>query len=178
MQLWAALLLTACTSSEGKFGFTLLDAHARKSGEYMQVRLEQKISLSSEAREALVHGVPLRIKVSANLRSSSGRSDNSKATRHFEIRYMPLSDHYQLSSEEAGTVHTYPRLRHALAAISAVELSMSVTGLEPGAYELRARSVLEKQYLPAPMRLPAWFSPNWQHDSGWKSWPVQIESSS
>ena len=165
----------SCASSEGKFGFTLLEAHIRKSGEHMLVRLVQKISLSSEAREALVHGVPLRIKVSANLRSSDGRSDESKATRHFEIRYMPLSDHYQLSSEEAGTVNTYPRLRHALAALSEVEMSLSVSGFEAGAYELRARSVLEKQHLPAPMRLPAWFAPNWQHDSGWVSWPVQIE---
>jgi hypothetical protein len=142
----------------------------------MLVRLVQKISLSSEAREALVHGVPLRIKVSANLRSSGGRSDESKATRHFEIRYMPLSDHYQLSSDETGTVNTYPRLRHALAALSEVEMSLSVAGFEAGAYELRARSVLEKQHLPAPMRLPAWFAPNWHHDSGWVSWPVQIES--
>jgi muramidase (phage lysozyme) len=58
--------------------------------------------------------------------------------------------------------------------LSKIELILPLEDVVAGDYQLTARSWLEKRKLPAPMRLPAWFSPNWQHDSGWQSWPVHI----
>lgn len=169
--LTSLVLLTACADRTGEFGFELQNVRSRVSGQQLNIALLQKISLSPDARTALQNGVPLHIEVRAELDTAAGAISTS---RRFEIRYMPLSDHYQLSSDQPAFVRTYPRLRHALAELSEVELSLPLLEVPAGDYQLSTRSWLEKRKLPAPMRLPAWFSPNWQHDSGWQSRTVQI----
>jgi len=168
------LLLAACADRNGEFGFEVRDVKSWVSGQHLQIALLQKISLSPDARSALQNGVPLHIEVLAELATGDGKVS---ASRGFEIRYMPLSDHYQLSSDQPAFVRTYPRLRHVLAELSEVELDMPLPDVPPGDYQLLTRSWLEKRSLPPPMRLPAWFSPNWQHDSGWQSRTVQIAES-
>lgn len=171
--LCSLVLLLGCGDRKGDFGFELKGVDSRVSGQQLNVALQQEISLSPEAISALENGVPLHLEVQAELDTPQG---NVMATRRFEIRYMPLSDHFQLSSDQPVSVRTFPRLRHALAELAEVELQLPLQGVVGGDYQLRARSWLEKRKLPAPMRLPAWFAPNWQHDSGWQSWPVSIST--
>lgn len=168
----ASLLLAGCGDRNGDFGFEQTGLESRVSGQRLLVELEQEIRLSQEARTALQNGVPLHLEVRAELAMAS---DSVTASRRFEIRYMPLSDHYQLSSDQPAYTRTFPRLRHALAELAEVELQLPLAEVQDGRYELKVRSWLEKRRLPAPMRLPAWFSPNWQHDSGWQSWAIVIQ---
>ncbi|MDZ4730881.1 MAG: DUF4390 domain-containing protein [Xanthomonadales bacterium] len=167
------LLLLGCGDRNGSFGFALKGVETRVSGQQLKVELSQKITLSPDARTALENGVPLHFEVRAELDTED---DTITSFRRFEIRYMPLSDHYQLSSDQPASVRTYPRLRHALAELSEIELIMPLESVAAGDYQLKARSWLDKRKLPAPMRLPAWFSPNWQHDSGWQSWPIRLSN--
>lgn len=169
--LLVALLLTGCADHSGEFGFELQGVQTRLTPQGLRVSLNQKVKLSPDAREALENGVPLYIEIQAEL---EGAGSQSSSSQQFEVRYMPLSDHYQLNSDQPEYSRTFPRLRHALAELSEIELTLSLVDVPAGDYRLRARSRLEKQKLPAPMRLPAWFSPNWKHDSGWQSWPVTI----
>jgi hypothetical protein len=166
-----APVLAACADRNGDFGFELQGIQTRVSGQQLRVTLDQEVKLSPDAREALENGVPIYIEIQADLEAAGG---HSVSTQQFEIRYMPLSDHYQLSSDQPAHSRTFPRLRHALAELSELELVLPLANVPAGEYRLRARSRLEKQKLPAPMRLPAWFSPNWQHDSGWQSWLITI----
>lgn len=174
LALFSLVLLAGCADRKGEFGFEMQAVQSRVSGQQLNIELAQKISLSPDARAALENGVPLHIEVRAELDTPGGAISTS---RRFEIRYMPLSDHYQLSSDQPAFVHTYPRLRHALAELSKVKLYLPLEGVSDGDYQLSTRSWLEKRKLPAPMRLPAWFSPNWQHDSGWQSRTVEISGS-
>jgi len=167
------LLLVACKEQNRDFGFVINGVETRAAGQQLKIVLEQKITLSQDARIALTNGIPLHLEVRAELETDG---DSRSIARRFEIRYMPLSDHYQLSSQQPAFVRTYPRLRHALADLSAVELNMPLQDVTAGVYELQTRSWLDKRKLPPPMRLPAWFSPNWQHDSGWQSWPVSVNT--
>ena len=169
--LCSLVLLLGCADRKGDFGFELKGVDSRISNQQLNLELKQEISLSPEAISALENGVPLHLEVRAELETPQA---TVMAMRRFEIRYMPLSDHFQLSSDQPATVRTFPRLRHALAELTEVELQLPLHGVVSGDYQLRARSWLEKRKLPAPMRLPAWFAPNWQHDSGWQSWPVSI----
>lgn len=173
----ALLLLAACSQPESNFGFTIerMEAHAIGGG--LMVAVQQKIVLSPEAKEALRHGVPLAIRTELVLRTPGSRHDLDEETRNFEIRYLPLSNRYQLTTAVPHGVQTYPRLRHALADINTVEFKLSMAGLPAGGLELRARSRLDKTRMPPPMRLPAWFSTQWRHDSGWYSQPLDIRSS-
>jgi hypothetical protein len=165
------LLLLGCSDRKSSFGFELTGVEARVSGKQLKVDLAQKISLSADARTALENGVPLHLEVRAELDTPGG---TISSFRRYEIRYMPLSDHFQLSSDQPASVRTFPRLRHALAELADIEMILPLENIPSGEYQLTARSWLEKRKLPAPMRLPAWFSPNWKHDSGWQTWPIRI----
>lgn len=168
-------VLAACDSRPEGGQFEINKVIAHWSNGHMDVRFEQQLSLSPEAREALVHGVPLTVGVELVLRDARTQTRVKKKNLDYEIRYLPLSEHYQLSGPADGNVQTFPRLRHVLAELGSLQLSFETGALPRGEYELLARSFLDKQKMPPPMRLPVLFSPRWNHESTWTSWPLDIE---
>lgn len=171
---WSALLLSACGAGDSGGRFEVSEVAAAWSSGRLEVRCEQQLSLGSEARAALEHGVPLTIEVELLLRDSSSQTRVGSDTARYEIRYLPLSERYQLSTADGELLRTYPRLRHALAELARVDLSLTTGALPTGDYELLVRSRLSRNHLPPPMRLPALLSAQWDHDSDWTSWPVAI----
>ena len=122
--------------------------------------------------------MPLTVEIEVILRDTSSQNRVGSDTAFYEIRYLPLSEFYQVSGLQDDEVMTFPRLRHALAELATLELSFDTGALPSGQYELLARSRLDKSRMPPPMRLPALFSGQWQHDSAWTSWPVLIDTGS
>lgn len=169
------LALAACSTSEseGRFEFQMVESGW--SNGLLIVSAEQSLSLSAEARNALVHGVPLSIETELSLRESGKRTRVADLSDRFEIRYLPLSDHYQLALADGLTVKTFPRLRHVLAELSDLEFSLRTGVLPAGDYEVLIRTRLDPMRMPPPMRLPAQLSADWRHDSSWTSWPLAIE---
>lgn len=169
--LWLALLAfaaVACAPTGEPFGIHIDSLESRTTPDGVAVRAHQEISLSREAREALRHGVPLRITLDLIIRGDGQWRPLEERAFTYEIRYLPLSDHYQLAGphSDAGT-RTFPRLRHVLAELGQVELKLPDVNATPGQYEVRMRSRLDRSGMPAPMQLPMLLSPNWNHDSGW-----------
>jgi len=171
-----ALALPGCSSEKADFGFSIESIEARAGPDALNVVIHQQLTLSTEAKDALDHGVPLAIRTELELQLAGSSENISQARREFEIRYLPLSNRYQLITRQPSSVHTYPRLRHVLAELGTVSISLMPGLLPPGDYQLRARSLLDKQNMPPPMRLPAWFSKQWKLDSGWQSWPLTMTS--
>lgn len=173
--LLAAMLLGACGSRQDGGQFEVNEVRAQWSNGSMDVRFEQALRLSPEAREALVRGVPLTLAVELVLRDARTQTRIRKLRSHYEIRYLPLSQHYQLTRLDEDELQTYPRLRHALAELGKLRLDFETGALPTGEYELLARSFLDKRRMPPPMRLPVLFSTHWNHESAWTSWPLTIE---
>ena len=169
------VLLGACgdNAAQGRFEIRNIDAHW--SNGRLAVTFEQDVTLSPEARNALVHGVPLTLSVELVLREGQGRTRIRKQEASWEVRYLPLSDRYRLSRTDGEEAGTYPRLRHALSEIGRVSLDVETGALPRGEYELLARGFLDKRRVPPPMRLPVLFSPRWSHQSEWTAWTVEIE---
>lgn len=170
-----AVAVSACGKQPegGQFEIGRLDAHwanGRLLGD-----CELDLSLSAEARNALRHGVPLSIELELILRSSADQTRVGDETRRYEIRYLPLSEHYQVAGLGEGHTAIFPRLRHALAELSRLDFSIDTGALPAGEYELLARSRLDHDSMPPPMRLPALFDPRWKHASPWSSWPLTID---
>jgi len=163
------LALGGCTEAGkgGQFEINRLDA--RWQSGRLEVTCEQQLLLSAEAREALQHGVPLTIELELILRAATTQSRVSTATHRYELRYLPLSEHYRVSGVGTNEVATFPRLRHALAELSRLQLELDTGALPAGEYELLARSRLDHRHMPPPMRLPALFDPRWKHGSEWAS---------
>lgn len=108
------------------------------------------------------------------LRDTRSQNRLDDETRDFEIRFLPLSEHYQVLIRETGSVKTFPRLRHVLAELSRVEISFHTGVIPAGDYELLVRVRMDPQKLPPPMRLPVLLSAKWQHESAWSSWPLVV----
>jgi len=170
------MALAACgePAESGQFEIARVEAHWA-NGE-LRGTCEQRLTLGPAAREALRHGVALTVELELILRNTGSQTRVGQDTARYEIRYLPLSEHYQVSGLEAGHVATFPRLRHALAELSNLDFRIDTGALPAGDYELLARSRLDRSSLPPPMRLPALFDPGWTHASGWSSWPLTVDS--
>ncbi len=174
----ALLLPAGCSRAETDFGFTLERIETHPTADALDVAVYQKLVLSREARDALNHGVPLAIQTELALRPAGSHHDIEHDYRSFEIRYLPLSNRYQLTTTQPFHVTTFPRLRHVLAELGTVRFTLPDKSIPAGGIEIRARSFLDKRHMPPPMRLPMWFSSQWQHDSGWHTWPLDSASGS
>lgn len=169
-----ALFLTGCVKAEGDYGFSIRHVDVAVSNRKLSTSVDQRLSFSEQARDALVHGVPLTVEVEVELRDATSLTLLFDDSRRFEIRYLPMLEDYQLRRLDGGQDQTYPRLRHVLTALNRLDLAFETGPLAPGSYELRTRTHVDLNRLPAPMRLPARFSPQWQHNSKWSTWSFEI----
>jgi hypothetical protein len=172
------VLIAGCARQADDRYFELGQVDTNWSNGQLNVTVHQKLKLSSEAREALVHGVPLTLQLELIIRHGGSRTPVKKNIYSYEIRYLPLISHYQLTQPGAAEIRTFPRLRHLLAELSTVKQSFSKDDLPQGSYELMARTHLNHKKMPPPMRLPMLFSAQWRHDSDWTMWPVGNENGS
>ena len=156
------------------YGFRIKDVSISRSYQSLSVRVQQELELSQQAREALEHGVTLSISLDLELRNDKNMIVVRRDSKRFSLRYMPLSERYQVSEEETGELRAYSRLRHLLAAFNYLNVQLATGPLPTGNYELRTRILLDEGRLPGPMQLPAWLSSQWQHDSEWSVWPFKV----
>jgi len=156
------------------YGFAIGSVSINQAYQSLNIHVQQDLQLSQQAQEALEHGVTLIIMLELELHNDNNMMVVRKENRRYQLRYLPLSERYQLSEEDADELRAFSRLRHLLASIDDLNVQMTTGPLLPGSYELRARIHLDESRLPTPMQLPAWFSPQWQHDSEWSVWPFEI----
>jgi hypothetical protein len=174
--LFAALIaLAGCSDPDAQDRFEMTRVESTWTNGQLNVVSEQKLTLSDEARNALIHGVPLTLELDLVLRNSGNQTRIGEKKSSYEIRYLPLSDYYQLAFRDTGTIKTFPRLRHVLAALSRLNVSVETGVVPAGDYELLVRMTLDQDKMPPPMRLPVLLSAEWRHDSSWTSWPLQID---
>jgi hypothetical protein len=172
------VLIAGCAQQADDRHFELAQVDTNWSNGLLNVTVHQKLVLSSEAREALEHGVPLTLQLELLIRQTGSRALVKENIYSYEIRYLPLISHYQLTQPGAAEIKSFPRLRHLLAELSTVKQSLSKDYLPEGSYELLARIYLDQKLMPPPMRLPMLFSAQWRHDSDWTIWPVESEHGS
>lgn len=172
---FTVFLLAGCGQREAlDYSFAIENVSVRPAYQSIDVRLRQQLELSSQAREALEHGVTLTIRLDMELRSDENMIVVHRDTRHFQLSYLPLIERYQLEEELTGELATYSRLRHLLAAMDNFNVQLSTGPLPSGGYELRTRISLDESRLPTPMQLPVRFSSQWRHDSEWSVWPFKV----
>ena len=169
------LTLSACSGPHQGGTFEISEIDARWANGIIDVRVNQRLELSQEARRALQHGVALTMEVELVLRDARTQTRVQKHNSLYEIRYLPLSERFQLTGPAKEDTRTFPRLRHALSDLGRLNVTFKTGVLPSGEYELLARSFLDKRKMPPPMRLPVMFSQKWDHESDWTSWPLEVE---
>jgi len=170
------LLVAACRQQAVGQGFRIDDVRVGRGHRVLDVHLSQQLDLSQKAREALQNGVTLTLKLELELHSEKNLIVIKRIDRNFQLRYLPLSERYQLTAMAPQTLKTFSRLRYAMAELDDLDVKFPSGPLPPGDYELRTRIRLDQSRLPAPMQLPAWFSAQWRHDSEWSVWPFKVNA--
>ena len=171
----AVIFLAGCSEKgTDEYGFAITNVSVNQAYQSLNVRVQQNLVLSQQAREALEHGVTLTVRLELELRNDEHLIVTQRDARQFQFRYLPLSERYQLSEEGSQELQTFSRLRHLLAVVDDLNVHISTGPLPSGSYELRTRIRLDESHLPTPMQLPALFSSQWQHDSEWSVWPFKV----
>lgn len=171
----APFAMAACSGQHQGGTFEISEIDARWANGTVDVRVDQRLELSREAQRALQHGVTLTLELELVLRDARTQTRLQRHNSLYEIRYLPLSERFQLNGPEKEDARTYPRLRHALSDLARLDITFETGVLPSGEYELLARSFLDKRKMPPPMRLPVMFSQEWDHESDWTSWPLEVE---
>lgn len=143
---------------------------AWQQGLYVQTGLE--LGLSQATIDALESGVPLTISVDLRLgrRYQGWARELRTHSYHWRIRYLPLSEHYALENPLTNNTETYPRLRTLLTAMrlpSWYPARVEASEIGDNEYQMQIRARLNRLQLPAPLRLPALFSPQWRLNDRW-----------
>lgn len=172
--LLAIVALVGCGQTPQGYGFAIENVAVVRGYQSLNVRLKPDMQLSEDTLTALRHGVTLIIRLDLELRNDNHMIVVRRDTRRFQLRYLPLSERYQLKESDQEKLLTFPRLRHVFAAIGDMSIKLETGPLPPGNYELRTRIQLDENLLPAPMQLPAMFSSQWRHDSEWSVWPFKV----
>ncbi len=134
---------------------------------------------STEAIEALEHGVPLLILVDIEIRSPRwwwNDTTIAELEQGYLLLYHALSESYVVHNLNSGTQNNFIRLNHALNFLSKIKKLpiLDANLLDPKKeYYLRVRTHLDIESLPAPMRPLAYISSDWQLSSDWYEWPLQ-----
>ena len=149
-------------------------------GETLGIETGLSFQPSAAIRDALSHGVAVTLVVETRIHPWRGWLASPDQTRNhrFEIRYLPLSEHYQLKILKSDSTRTYPRLRLLLADLAQrrwldTHLTRSQLGEDEWAVEVRVD--IDKEQLPAPMQLSVWAHKGWQTNTEW--WRFTVTSS-
>ena len=124
----------------------------------IELRLETRFT--PELLAALDQGIPLTLRIALELDDGRVRIDS---TRHLELSYSPLSARYRLRETESGAERSFGYRALLLAALDRVTVPLppEAEALGPGT-QARVRITLPGASLPAPLRLPALWAPQWR----------------
>lgn len=169
-------ILAAAPNACADGGFSVLDAHTalRRGVYYLDADLG--LELNQRARDALANGVPLTFVVEIHVihgRKLLWNAVVAELAERYRLRFLPLSERYQVRNLNSGTVNGYDSLDAALIAISRIrDLPVIDADLlqKNTRYLAAMRVVLDTTDLPGPLKLMAVFMPGWQLESDWRQW--------
>ena len=144
---------------------------------YLNAWIEYR--LSSEARDALQSGVPLRLRLDVQLITNRRfwfDAEDAELRQLYELEYHALSERYIVENLNSGDQASFGSLFAALDFLGRVEHLPVIDAalLDHGReYDIRLRAALDVEKLPGPLRLLAF----WRHDyslaSDWFKWRLQ-----
>lgn len=135
---------------------------ARLSADGTQLEVTQQLRFSDEMRDALEHGIPLRL----SYRVTGCRV---RAQYAIDMRYSPLNRHFELHRQGEAQARTFARSGALLASLDRVRLP--VGSAFPADCQGEVVVGLDLVSLPTPLRFPAFLHPgDWRMVSPPAAW--------
>lgn len=128
-----------------------------------QLELTQDLRFSRTMRDALSHGIPLRLVYDV-------RGCGVASWQVIELRYVPLTRHYELQRHGDAQPRSFVRRSALLASLDRIRLPLPAT--PPAGCSGQVRVALDLTTLPTPLRFPALLRRSeWRMISPDTAWP-------
>jgi len=160
-------------------GFIVENAELNPDETEYTLNADIQFHFSKEALKALEHGIALQIDIDVQARQvRKWLWDKTirKTMLSHRLEHHPLSNQYLVTDLNTGIKHHFQRLQHALEFIGTIKdypfLGRN-TLKQDKTYTALVRASLNTESLPAPLRLSAYISSDWQLSSPWFKWTIQ-----
>lgn len=175
---WTLLWMALWTAGAGAAGFDIVSATTRLDGGVYRLNARIDYRFSPPALDALQNGVPLIVELEMEVRRRRAWVWDEAVytlTQRFRLEYHALSRQYLVSNLNSGERRGFPTRSSALQFMGQIsDFPLLDQGLlVPGErYEGALRVQLDREALPAPLRLVAYLSDDWRLSSEWHTWPL------
>lgn len=173
---WLLGVVVAFEAVAADQGFSIRRAELLRSGSHYVLDADITYVFSESAIEALENSVPLTIVLQCVIERQRPYLWNERLVdyrRHFQIRYHPLGQLFQLTFEDLTHPQSYASLRSLLAALGTIRGLPIVAAdriEESSTYRASLSVWLNIESLPLPLRPSAYLSPSWYLSSPTYRW--------
>lgn len=175
------LLLFLCVSlyANNSSQIVVKNANGIFNEDHYLINADIHFDFGKEIQEALDHGISLQIDIQLQARQRRNWLWDTTVkfkTLSFLLEHHPLSGHYQVTDMNNYHRKHFQNLKDAInhiGSIKNINLFARSKLIPEKNYHARIRSRLNIQNLPAPMRLLAYFSPEWNLACSWYEWMIQ-----
>ncbi len=177
--LLGALLCLSCSVGDEQKNIQILKKTASVSEQGVVLDANVGVQLGAEAEKALKNGVPLVWAVTARLWQSREIIWDEKIAEvvyRYQISYHALMDIYRVKDEQSGAENTFTSLQLALNEIGSLKnilITADRSISKKNLYSIGLLFSLDKERLPVPLRLVAYYDPGWALTSQWNIWFFQ-----
>ncbi len=160
-------------------GFIVESAELNSDGDEYALNADIQFHFSKEALKALEHGIALQIDIEVQAKQSRKWLWDKKIRKKIlrqRLEHQPLSGQYLITDLDTGIKRNFHNFHHALKFLGSINdyPFLKLASLERGkTYTALVRVSLNKESLPAPLRLSAYISSDWQLSSPWYQWTIQ-----
>lgn len=163
----------------GRFEVQAADVELDAGVYYLTARIDYR--LSAEAREALLSGFPLTVRLEVEIltwRRYWTDTEAASLTQLYDLEYHALTERYIVRNRNSSDQSSFVSLYAALNFLGRIEHLPLIDAavLDRGRrYDIRIRALLDKEQLPGPLRLIAFWRRDWSLGSDWHRWQLQGE---
>lgn len=178
MSCLGSCLLCSWTVQASAQQFTIENAKTELVKQVYSLDATLKYQFTPETLAALKNGVSLILVLDIEVikpRRYMWDEEIASLEQRYEIQYLALTGQYLLSNKNSGAKHVFAKLEDALRSLGRIkDLPIIDAHLlnSKEHYMVQARSRLDLDSLPVPLRLKAYFSSEWWLSSGWYSWDL------
>jgi hypothetical protein len=144
-----------------------------------QLEADIRYQFSDPIHEALANGVPITINLQIEIEQRRDYVWNKTVAslqQHYTMRYHALSEQYIIRNLNSGSQQNFRSLNSALLTMGEIRalplLDQSLLTDAEAVYQVRLRSEIDINALPAPLRPKAWLSYEWKLSSEWFVCPL------
>lgn len=159
--------------------FTIRSVETSLADKVFTLSAQIEYNFSDAAIDALENGVPLIILIDIEVERERNwwlNEEIAELQQGYLLLYHALTERYILNNLNSGAQQNYESLRAAVSALGRLEAlpildaNLAAKGKR---YQVRLRTYLDLESLPAPMRPVAYISSQWRLESDWYEWPLQ-----